>query len=144
MANEIKGFRGDYYFLSNFYPCRIAYNGKIYGNTEAAFQAQKTVNAAEQDEFTNLSPGEAKRKGRRVTLRKDWESVKNGIMLDIIRCKFKDPRLMECLLNTGDAYLEETNTWNDRYWGVCRGSGENHLGKILMQVRDEIRNTKNH
>ena len=94
--------------------------------------------------FISLAPSNAKRRGRHVQLRKDWESVKNGIMEEIVRAKFiQNLELKAQLLSTGDAILIEGNTWNDRYWGVDvrSGVGKNHLGKILMKIRSELRTT---
>lgn len=104
--------------------------------------AQKTLVPEEQFQFTlevGLTPSEAKKAGREVTLRPDWESVKDGIMRDILLHKFQqNPDLKKKLLDTGEKYLEETNYWKDTYWGVCEGVGYNHLGKLLMSVRGEL------
>jgi ribA/ribD-fused uncharacterized protein len=140
--STIDSFRGKYYFLSNFFPAEVTYNGLTYQNNEAAFQAQKTYSKEERIEFTTLEPRDAKRRGRRVRLRRDWEQVKDRIMEEIVRAKFsQNEELKEQLLATGDAQLVEGNRWNDRYWGVdiWSGVGENHLGKILMKVRSELR-----
>ena len=140
--STIDSFRGKYYFLSNFFPAEVTYNGLTYQNNEAAFQAQKTYSKEERIEFTTLEPRDAKRRGRRVRLRKDWEQVKDRIMEEIVRAKFsQNEELKEQLLATGEAQLVEGNRWNDRYWGVDirSGVGENHLGKILMKVRSELR-----
>ena len=140
--STIDSFRGKYYFLSNFFPAEVTYNGLTYQNNEAAFQAQKTYSKEERIEFTTLEPRDAKRRGRRVRLRSDWEQVKDRIMEEIVRAKFsQNEELKEQLLATGDAQLVEGNRWNDRYWGVDirSGVGENHLGKILMKVRSELR-----
>lgn len=140
--STIDSFRGKYYFLSNFFPAEVTYSRLTYQNNEAAFQAQKTYSKEERIEFTTLEPRDAKRRGRRVRLRKDWEQVKDRIMEEIVRAKFsQNEELKEQLLATGDAQLVEGNRWNDRYWGVDirSGVGENHLGKILMKVRSELR-----
>ena len=140
--STIDSFRGKYYFLSNFFPAEVTYNGLTYQNNEAAFQAQKTYSKEERIEFTTLEPRDAKRRGRRGRLREDWEQVKDRIMEEIVRAKFsQNKELKEQLLATGDAQLVEGNRWNDRYWGVDirSGVGENHLGKILMKVRSELR-----
>lgn len=138
--NKITQFRDEYFFLSNFYLCDILYNGLKYGSVEAAFQAQKVTNLKDQVPFTQMTPGQAKKYGRKVKLRKDWEEVKLGIMEEIIREKFKyDPELTKMLLETGDKELIEGNNWNDTFWGVCKDKGENHLGKILMKIREELR-----
>lgn len=90
--------------------------------------------------LTKLNPSEAKRLGRRVRLRSDWEQVKYDVMLDVVRAKFNQhPDLAQKLLATGDEELVEGNDWGDTYWGVCNGRGKNMLGKILMRVRAELR-----
>lgn len=138
MVKVIDEFRGKYFFLSNFYNAKVTFNGITYENNESAFQAQKQPNIAYT--FAHLNPSQAKSKGRRVTLRYDWEVVKDDIMWKICYSKFAyNDDLKEKLLATGDAVLVEGNTWNDTYWGVCKGKGKNHLGKILMEVREALR-----
>lgn len=140
----IHSFRGDYYFLSNFSHHPVTYNGKTYLSSEAAFQAQKTLSEAVQWKFTHLTPRDARTEGRKVTLRPDWEEVKDDIMRDILQSKFSNPVLAEQLLHTGDAILEETNTWHDNYWGNCvcdrcrEIPGKNKLGILLMELREEF------
>src|SRR5690606_2896565 len=108
---------------------------------EHGFQAAKTLDKGQQDHVLSCpTPAGAKRAVRRVTLRKDWNSVRLRVMLTLVRAKFtQNPDLAAKLLATGDAALIEGNTWGDRFWGVCDGHGDNHLGKILMQVRHELR-----
>lgn len=143
MADAIKSFRGEYDFLSNFYEATLAYEGIAYENSEAAFQAQKCKNHQDKLQFATLNPSAAKRLGRRVDLRDDWEDVKFDIMKGVVTAKFEQNEdLAERLLATGDAYLEEGNTWGDRTWGTVKGVGKNYLGKILMGVRDTLRNRK--
>ena len=142
---KIDKFRDKYFFLSNFFQTRVKYNGLEFKNNEAAFQAQKVLDVEEQLAFTQLSPKEAKRRGRQVKLRPDWEDVKDEIMEEIVRAKFSQHgNLKDKLLATGDATLIEGNTWNDRYWGVDirTGEGQNHLGKILMKIRKEYQDEK--
>ncbi len=137
----INSFRDEYFFLSNFYLANVTHDGISYGSNEAAFQACKVVDPKDRKEFAFLNPSEAKRKGRHVRLRGDWEQVKEQIMYDIVLCKFtQNPDLKAKLLATGDAYLEEGNTWGDRTWGTVDGQGKNLLGKILMEVRQVLRN----
>ena len=117
MEQAIKQFRGDFFFLSNFYECPVTYKQLTYTNNEAAFQAQKCTSDSEKIQFTKLNPSEAKKLGRRVNLRKDWEAVKVKIMEEIVREKFtQNTELADKLLATGDAYLEEGNIWGDRIW----------------------------
>jgi ribA/ribD-fused uncharacterized protein len=139
----INDFRGKYRFLSNFYPSPISdKNGNVYPTVEHAFQACKTRDPAEQERIRQAaSPGEAKKIGRSITLREGWEEIKLGVMLHCLHAKFRNPELAAQLLATGDQELIEGNTWGDRYWGVCNGTGENHLGRLLMQVREELRGT---
>jgi len=110
-----------------------------YQNNEAAFQAQKTLDENERMKFTTLNPSEAKYLGRHVKLRPDWESIKTNVMYEICLAKFtQNEDLKEKLLATGNKHLEEGNTWGDKIWGTVNGIGENRLGKILMQIRDEL------
>lgn len=134
----IREFRGKYYFLSNFSNSKIEIDGVIFDNGEAAFHSFKDV--SKQSSFAGLDPSSAKKKGRKVKLRYDWEKVKDNIMYRVVKAKFtQNEDLKIKLLDTGDEYLEEGNTWNDTYWGVCRGRGKNTLGKILMKVREELK-----
>lgn len=136
--DAIRKFREDYYFLSNFYKCKVTYNGITYENSEAAFQAQKDLSRSE--EFASLCPGKAKKLGKQVNLRKDWEKVKIGIMYDLLKCKFdQNPELKEKLLETGDRLLIESNNHHDTFWGVCKEKGQNNLGKLLMRLRKSYR-----
>lgn len=141
MPKIIDRFDGEYRFLSNFWEHSVKYDNAVYFTAEAAFQAAKCLYPAQKKQFINMrSPGEAKRAGRRVQLRPDWEDVKISVMTDIVRAKFAPGSdLAAKLLATGDAELIEGNTWNDRFWGMCRGEGRNELGKILMAVRRELR-----
>ena len=141
MTEPIKGFRGDYAFLSNFYKHeKIMYEGMTGDNVEVLFQAYKADNPNEcRKVLATTTPGEAKRAGRKVHMRADWETIKIDIMMDLVRLKFSIPRLRKKLLATGDSYLEETNDWGDHFWGANKnGYGQNWLGKLLMDVRYEI------
>ena len=134
-------FIDEYEFLSNFYPSPIYDDtGKEYPTVEHYFQAMKTFNPQER-ELIRLakSPGKAKRIGRLVQLREDWEDRKLDIMEKALIQKFQIPKLREKLLATENEELVEGNFWNDTYWGVCKGEGENHLGKLLMNIREKIR-----
>jgi hypothetical protein len=97
------------------------------------------LEAKERGKFERMSPGLAKRVGRTLELREDWEQVKEAIMELLLWEKFKDEPLRTQLLETGTASLVEGNYWGDRYWGVCRGEGKNRLGVLLMRVRANLR-----
>lgn len=129
-----------YGFLSNFHTSTVVLDGKKYPSIEHAYQASKTIDEAAREVVRNAkSPGEAKKLGRSLQLRPDWDDVKIDLMRSFVRQKFSSPFLAHELLKTGDAELVYGNTWNDRFWGVCRGTGQNWLGRILMEVRDDIR-----
>lgn len=135
----IDKFDGEYAFLSNFFPAPVAWEGITYQTSEHAFQAAKTLNIDERKAIAALStPGKAKRAGKKVQLRPNWDSIRVDIMLEIVEAKFKqNPELMDQLIATGDVELIEGNSWNDTFWGMCRGKGKNYLGKILMIIRNE-------
>ena len=136
----IDSFHGEYAFLSNYYVSPIFYDGILYPTVEHAFQAAKTTVFIQRIIIANKkTPGQAKCAGRKVTLRDNWDDIKLYIMKELIILKFTNPKLKSALLNTKDAELIERNTWNDTYWGICNGIGENHLGKILMEVREMLR-----
>jgi ribA/ribD-fused uncharacterized protein len=106
---------------------------------EHAYQAAKTLDRVARLEIANLeTPGQAKRKGRNVTLRADWEEIKLDVMRACIAQKFSREPLRSQLLATGDTPLVEGNHWGDTFWGVCKGKGQNNLGVILMQVRRDL------
>lgn len=134
----IDSFREEYAFLSNFYPAKVTYNGYTYQTSEHAFAAAKATNKADHDHIANaITPSIAKRRGGKVAYRSDWNQVRATIMSEIVYHKFdQHPELYAKLKATGSAVLVEGNWWKDTYWGVCRGVGENMLGKILMIVRD--------
>ena len=136
----IAGFQGKYRFLSNFWPAPLIWGGIRYPTSEHAYQASKTKSRAERWYIAGLpTPGMAKRAGKRITLRKDWESIKLDTMSEIVFEKFtQNPYLAKLLRDTKDEELVEVNTWGDTFWGVCNGTGHNHLGKILMAVREKL------
>lgn len=135
---SILGFFGEYKWLSNFWPVQIEYEGRVYGSTEAAYMATKTLDLELRDLLTTYTPLEAKAVGAQIELRPDWNRLRTGVMLDVLQLKFKVPELRDKLLATGDLYLEETNYWNDKYWGRCKGQGLNMLGHLIMAVRKSI------
>lgn len=136
----IDKFDGDYAFLSNFYFSPIKEGVITYPTVEHYFQAQKTTNPETRFFISKAAnPSEAKRRGRRVELRSDWEDIKFSLMERGLRAKFMIPELREKLLATGEEELVEGNWWGDTCWGVCNGVGENNLGKLLMKIREELR-----
>lgn len=138
----ISSFKGKYKFLSNFH------NTAVFGypSVEHAYHASKCANKTDQEQFKTGTAGNAKRLGRKVQLRADWsDALKIKIMRDLVREKFmQHPKLAKRLLATGDDELIEGNWWKDVFWGVCDGVGKNHLGKILMGIREELSHYENY
>ena len=141
-------FKEENAFLSNFYESPVRFEGINYPTVEHAFQAAKSLSADVRQKIASATtPGGAKGLGRQVCLRPDWEQIKDSVMLECVREKFKNPELREKLLATGYEKLVEGNWWHDNYWGNCQCTqcksivGHNKLGKILMQVREEIKNS---
>ena len=141
-------FDGEFAFLSNFHPSKITVDGIVFPTVEHLFQAAKTVSLVEREKIAAAAtPGLAKRLGRNVILCDNWEEIKDDVMLNALRLKFDNVFLRSLLLNTENEELVEGNTWHDNYWGNCSCDrckdieGQNKLGKILMQVREEIRSS---
>ena len=136
----ISSFDGPNAFLSNFHTCGVEYEGILYPSAEHAYQAAKSLDPQVREQVAKASsPGVAKQVGRHIALRSDWDRLKDGIMLDILRIKFaRGTFLARQLIETQGAALVEGNWWGDTYWGVCKGSGLNKLGKILMKVRSDL------
>lgn len=140
VVNTGKMFRGDYWFLSNFYHVPVTYKGIKYPSVECAYQAQKTDSITLKHKFASISSKEAKKLSHQIKSPADWHDRNVQIMTDLLRQKFENPYLRQKLLDTGDELLIENNYWNDTFWGVCNGVGNNMLGKLLMQIRAEIKN----
>ena len=136
----IDSFQGEHRFLSNFWLSPVEFEGLIYPSVEHAYQAAKTFNPEDRKRIAAMSsPGQAKKAGKSLKLRVDWEQEKVGIMEYLVHAKFSTHNdLYEKLLATGTQELVEGNTWGDTIWGVCNGVGQNLLGKILMKVRKEF------
>jgi len=143
-SGVIDKFRNEHYFLSNMYttPAPVVFEGLSYKTSEAAYQAAKTEDEDIRKQFTKLGPKNAKKLGRSLELRKDWNNVKLKVMKKILKSKFSSHKMRDALLETKDKKLVEGNWWNDTYWGVCRGKGENHLGNLLMTIREELEKQK--
>ena len=161
LPTRIDSFTGAWGFLSNFAPGEVKLwvtadgmvfarevpdaTVEVYASVEHAYQAAKTLNAASREKFrfAGVTPARAKRMGRSLKLRPDWEEIKVGIMRDLLMQKFRPSILRRRLLSTFQAELIEGNHWHDVFWGVCMGKcdfphaplGDNMLGKLLMEVR---------
>ena len=136
-------FENDSYaVLSNYYEAPIVWEGLQYRNVEAAFQAQKMLDPEERKRFQKISGLKARSRGLHCMPRPNWENMRINVMLELVRAKFEqNPELIPYLLETGDTAILALNRWNDTFWGVSTrtGKGANHLGEILMKVRQELR-----
>lgn len=151
---EICGFFEKYRFLSNFEPCKVWYEGKLYHNVECAYQAAK-LKISEREYLTRCTPAGSKKYIRDIAYNQpeallysaaDWDSKKYDIMLGLIFQKFLNNKdLRQKLIDTENKFLEESNHWSDSWWGVyyklinnqpIKIGGQNNLGKILMSVRN--------
>ncbi len=155
----INSFKGRWFFLSNFYPSEIKHQGLTYPTVEHFYVAMKS----NSDQYLNTKyytsgdfrdmvskikdPGIVKKLGQKIKIRKDWNEKKLEFMNWAVREKFKNLDLSEKLISTGNFILIEENFWHDNFWGQCicdkcKGVGKNHLGKILMEIRNEIKGIK--
>jgi len=148
MVRVINFYRtGDEYgCFSNFAAYPVEIRGRVWPTSEHFFQAQKFADSQHAEAIRSVkSPMIAARMGRNRSkpIRPDWEQVKDDIMREAVRSKFSQHRdLREILLATGDALIVE-HTKNDSYWGDGGdGSGKNMLGRILAEVRAELRGSQ--
>lgn len=139
--NKIDSFQGENRWASNFWYTRKGFN------VETWYQSYKTLDLEEREKVKKMKPGDAKRWSHTIEVRPDWEDIKVDIMKELVLFKFEnDEELKQKLLNTGDAELIEGNTWHDNFWGACicercsNKEKKNTLGKILMEVREKLRN----
>ncbi len=147
-SKNIKGFFGEYSFLSNFFKCPngIYFNNIVFPSTENAYQSFK-FSEKYAKAFAQLTATQSKELAKMIKDKDksgynddDWRKKKKDIMFGLVFQKFtNDLDFKKKLIDTKDKYLEESNSWGDQYWGVCNGVGENNLGKILMRVRDLIK-----
>lgn len=142
----ITKFEGRYSFLSNFYAAQTVYDGLRYPTSEHAYQAAKSLDDADKIAILQAStPDDCKKLGRQIKIRPDWEEIKDDVMYEIVKNKFRNPGLATKLLRTGDEQLCEGNYWHDNYWGACECPKcrllprRNQLGKTLMRVREELK-----
>ncbi|RUX60140.1 NADAR family protein [Mesorhizobium sp. M7A.F.Ca.CA.002.12.1.1] len=135
---EINEFQGDYRWLSNFWHAPIVIGGMEWASNEHAYQAAKSLNPADWKTIQNCrSASYAKVYGSKITIREDWEDIKLAVMAELTAVKYdQNPDLKAKLMATKGMMLVEGNHWGDTFWGVCRGMGLNHLGRIIMDYRD--------
>ena len=144
MKNKIERFTGEYAFLSNFYLVDVEFKGRVFPSSEHAFMSEKSDNNSWKDLCTDASipPGKIRRMGRQVTLVADWDEIKFDVMEEVLRKKFHfNPEMKKALIATGKKELIKGDGYGDKIWGVCSKTreGSNHLGKILMTLREEVK-----
>jgi len=138
--DRIDQFRGRYFFLSNYSLSSVMFEGDVYPSVEHAFAAARALDPEVRATVRKAGdPDKTKKLVSKGKPRLDWEEVKVDIMRELLRAKFSDLTLAEALLDTGDALLVDCNTWGDTFWGMPGGRGANALGRLLMEVRGEIR-----
>lgn len=136
----ILGFHGEFRYLSNFWMSRMKIDGVVYSCVEQYYCIQKCANQSDIDAiYATTNPGLMKSLGRKAKLVDNWDSIKDKVMMTALNSKFKNKELAGQLMMTGNRYIEETNQWNDVYWGYCDGHGKNMLGRMLMFIRDTKR-----
>jgi len=135
---------GPFAFMSNFEPAKVVIGGLLFDTIEHGFQAAKSFDPEDWEKIQACAtPGQAKRMGRKVTLRPDWEEAKIPVMEELLRQKFSNPKFKEMLEETRGLQIIEGNKWHDNFWGDCeckkcvKKPGQNNLGKLLMKIREE-------
>jgi ribA/ribD-fused uncharacterized protein len=137
---RIDKFKGEFEFLSNFFPVEIEMDGLLYPSVEHAYQAAKTLSPSDREAIRMAkSAAVAKRLGKTLVLRPKWNDVRVKIMHSLLLKKFAHEGLAKRLLATDGMEIVEGNTWGDTFWGVCNGVGDNTLGQLLELVREQIR-----
>jgi predicted NAD-dependent protein-ADP-ribosyltransferase YbiA (DUF1768 family) len=140
MTDKIIGFKKEYEFLSNDYPCQIylEWDDMAYNNVTSAFIAQKSEDKGTRRKFTRLNGMKARKKESSIPDNPEWEENKDEILFGILMAKFKSTELKKKLLATGKAKLINATTYPDPYYGVRDGKGKNMLGKLLEDVREAL------
>lgn len=137
----IKEFQGDYRWLSNFAPVDIEYEGVMYHSVEHAYQSAKSPLGQWKEMCREIvNPAHVKQASRKIKIREDWDQVKIAVMRELLLKKFYQEHFKSLLKETGDAEIQEGNWWGDKFWGVSlhSGEGENHLGKLIMEIRSQL------
>lgn len=148
--NDILEFKNDFDFLSNMYPCTVTYKGITYKCSEAAFQAQKYSDINIQKEFAEYDGKQAKYHGGprgdhklSAAQKEEWNAKRVSVMEEVVRAKFEqNDDLKQKLIETGGVMIYEGRSFRpDKFWGISLKTmeGQNHLGVILMKVRDSIK-----
>jgi N-glycosidase YbiA len=140
----IRKFDKAYKWLSNFAPCTIVLNGITYPSVEHAYMSAKSDDVRWYLKCTDdrIKPGTIKKLSRGILLVSNWDSLKIEVMRECLNQKFSQEPYKTLLIETGDVFIQEGNFWGDTFWGVDleTGEGENNLGKLIMKVREKLKN----
>jgi ribA/ribD-fused uncharacterized protein len=131
-------------YMSNYWKAKFILDDKVWETTEHYYQAMKTLDPNEQEQVRNAAKAnDARLLGQKVTLRADFNEVKDQLMRTCLLAKFNQHLcLKQQLIDTGDDELIEDSKV-DAYWGIgADGNGQNKLGKLLMEIRSELRNER--
>lgn len=134
----ISDFRGKFAFLANSYPCPVEMDGACYPCAETAFYAARCAYKTDRKKFATLSGPDARKLAGHLTEQSGWADKKLSVLQEVLQAKFSEPQLKRRLLQTGNEELVFSNPY-DSYLGVSDGKGANHLGRLLMELRDEFR-----
>ena len=139
----INQFRGDFYFLSNMYECDIEFNKNKFKSIEHAYIYHKYDNIEiKKLALSDIDGKVLKIESKRFKKVKGWDDIKLKLMYELLKVKFNKTPFKEMLISTNDCNIVEGNSWNDTFWGVditqTPNIGENHLGRLIMKVRDEL------
>lgn len=141
----INGFSGEFRWLSNMVIIEpFFYENTFYHSVENFYQAMKTLDREERIKISQMEPKQSKNyckpHKKNIIIREDWDIIKEDVMEYALKIKFSQEKFKKLLLLTREVYIEETNNWNDIYWGVCikTNTGSNRLGHLIMKIRNEI------
>lgn len=140
---DINDLTKNYFYLCNFYMRPMTFNGLNYSNAEAAYQAQKCLYDEDKMLFVEggdfSSPREAQKRGQQIAIVDNWDDKRVEVMYEVIAEKFlQNPDLAERLIQTNGQLITEGDRFSDTFWGLTEDGGENHLGNILMYIRDNV------
>ncbi len=141
--NFYSNVNSGYAWLSNFYDSPIRWRQREYATAEHLYQAMKATNIEDHILVQSApSPAHAKKAGRSIEMRPDWDMVRLDVMRGVLMLKFARTKVLaKWLLDTGTAPLVETSP-HDRYWGRTPTGGQNKLGQLLVARRSFIRTWK--
>ena len=138
--NDITEFRGEFSWLSNFFPIKIEYDGLVYPSVEHAYQAGKLINIEDRKLFLVMSAGQAKRLWRNYQSYNLTEEFRLNLMYQLLSIKFNQEPFKSLLIATNNCNIIEGNYWGRHVFGYClkTNQGKNHLGQMIMNIREKL------